>query len=197
MEDLENISQEDLEKIPVSNFRSRLFCGILYPEDESQSFAISLLNEKKYKCLYIVHDRAIDENGNPKKTHIHFILKFQNARYVSSLANEMKIKPNYLQELKNFNSYCAYLIHLDEPFKEKYLAEEVEGNLYTEFLTAINKADSEPLKVQKILKYINDYGYKLSRSKLLSWVCENGLYDVYRRGYSIFSDIIKQQDGYL
>lgn len=193
----EDLEQDTIEMLATENVRSRCFCGILYQEDESQNFAIKCLLENKYKCLYIVHDRDKNSKGEIKKAHIHFIIRFSNGRYLNTLAEELKIKPNYLQPCSSFNSYCTYIVHLDEPFKEQYLFEEVQGSLYNDFLQAINKVDTEVIKVQKIMKYITEYGYKLSRSKLLEWICSNSLYDVYRRGYQIFNDIIKQQDGLL
>lgn len=193
----DDIDKDIIEQLTVDNVRSRCFCGILYQEDESQEFAIKCLFENKYKCVYIVHDRDKNSQGELKKSHIHFIIRFSNGRFLNTLADELKIKPNYLQPCSSFNSYCTYIVHLDEPFKEQYLLEEVEGPLYNDFLQAVNKVDSEILKVQKILKYLEENDFHISRSKLLKWVCSNSLYDVFRRGYSIFNDMLKEKGGLL
>lgn len=181
----------------MADNRTRVVCGIIYPfEDESHKFAYSLLCENKYKSVFIVHDRDYDDDGNLKKSHVHFLIKFQNARSLDSVAKEMQIDVNYLQKCSSFNSYATYLIHLDEPLKTQYLPEEVCGNLYVDFLNALNKADTESLKVKKIIDYI--YNSEIMRlSYLVRWVCDNGLYDVFRRNYRMFKDIKDEKDGKL
>lgn len=179
----------------MADNRSRVVCGVIYPfEDESHKFAYSLLCENKYKCIFIVHDRDYDEEGKLKKPHVHFLIRFQNARSLDSVANEMKIEVNYLQKCSSFNSYATYLIHLDEPLKTQYLPEEVCGNLFVDFLNALNKADTESIKVKKIIDFI--YSKPLMKmSDLVMWVCENGFYDVFRRNYHMFKDVKLEKDG--
>lgn len=178
----------------VKRFRS--FAGILYLDDESMNNAVAMLHNNVYKCLYILHDRDIAENGELKKPHIHFILKFQNGRTISAVASEMQISENYIQGLSSFRSYCSYLIHMDEPSKAQYLPQEVCGSLFNEFLQVISKADDESTKVLKIIDYIYS-SPMLSISGLVQWVCTEGLYDVFRRSYTLFRDIKKEKDGFI
>lgn len=131
-----------------------------------------------------------------KKVHIHFIIKFQNPRFLESVAKELQIKPNYIQACSSFSSYSNYIVHFDEPFKEQYLPEEAFGCLYTEFLNCLNKADTEAIKVKKIIDYIYENSI-ISLKNLTIWICDNGLYDVFRRNYSLFRDIKFEKDGKL
>lgn len=176
--------------------RGRVIAGILYFDDETHKFAYEQLQKNIYKCLYIVHDRDLNEDGEIKKSHIHFVLKFTNARYKKSVAEDLKIEEHLLQVVTSFNSYCTYLIHLDEPMKAQYLPSEVCGNLYNDFLTILSKVDNENIKVLKIINYIYD-NQIMSIKSLVTWCCQNGLYDTLRRNYSMFRDIKNEKDGKL
>lgn len=193
----QDLPQDALEKINCENIKSRVFCGILYFDDESQNFAISCLATNKYNSVAIVHDACFNEDGEKKKNHLHFIIRFANPRYRFSVAEELKIKPNYIQSCSSFNSYCAYMVHLDEPFKTQYLPELAYGNLFNVFLKALNRVDDESIKVIKILNYINDSDLRTPFKDYLKWVCDNGLYDIYRRSYTMFRDIIFQKERWI
>lgn len=194
--DLE-IPREDLEKLEFEDVRSRCFCGILYPEDVTQHFAMFQLFKNTYKCVYISHNQDIDNDGNLKKEHIHFIIRFSNARYRNTVAKELKILPCYIQPCSSFNSYCTYILHIDEPFKHQYQVVDVQGSLFNDFLKAVQNVDSEQIKVMKIMRYLESLPLRTKRSDILTWICANSLYDTYKRGYSIFRDILNQKDGYL
>lgn len=175
--------------------RSCVFCGILYPDDESQQYAIECFRKGKYKVVYILHDRDLDEEGNLKKPHYHFIIRFCNQRFLSPVAKELQIQENYIQCCSSFASQSCYIIHIDEPLKAQYLAEEVEGNNLTEFYEAIEKKQNvEAFKVQKIIEYIHNHEL-LSYKQLVLWCCSNGFFDVLRRCYSIIKDIKLEKDG--
>ncbi len=194
---IQELAQEDIENVTCENCKSRVFCGILYFDDESQEFAIQCLAGNKYNSIAIVHDGCYTETGEHKKNHLHFIIRFANPRYRFSVAEELKIKPNYIQSCSSFNSYCAYMVHLDEPFKTQYLPELAYGPLFNAFLKALNRVDDESIKVMKILNYINDSDLRTPFKDYLKWVCDNGLYDTYRRSYTMFRDIINQREGRL
>lgn len=98
--------------------RSRLYSCVLYPEDKTQAHAIEQLKGSAYSAVGILHDKDIhinEETGEPiidpdtgkpqpKKPHYHFVIRFKNARYRSSLAKELQIQPNYLQKSSDFGS---------------------------------------------------------------------------------------------
>lgn len=194
----EDVQKDVLESMQFDNSRSRCYCGILYPfEDVTQHFAFTALMQGKYKCVFLLHDKDTNEDGTLKKQHLHFIIRFTNARERNSLAKELKIKPCYIQPCSSFNAYSIYMLHLDEPFKHQYDITEVGGTLYNDFLKAVQNVDNEQIKVKKILKFLEDLPLHSSRSYILKWICDNSLYDTYRRGYSIFRDILNQKDGYL
>ena len=95
--------------------KSRWLCGILYPDDnESHKKALSVILTK-YNSLAINHDKdtylfdVTDENGDIvhhkgdlKKPHYHFVVNFENARYISGFAKELGIEENVVQVCGSF-----------------------------------------------------------------------------------------------
>ena len=120
--------------------RSRVFVGVLYPEDETHSAAMRLLDENKYQYVGILHnqdtydkDDAKDMDGHragdPKKDHWHIVIKFTHAKSIHSLADELGIKPNYLQCCGNTTEAYRYLVHFGWEYKHQYDANECFGPL--------------------------------------------------------------------
>ena len=69
------------------------------------------LAPKKY-AISEVHDKDIDEDGNPVKEHIHVMLCFQNARSLKNVASILGDKPQYLEKWdERANNGFAYLVH--------------------------------------------------------------------------------------
>ena len=77
------------------------------------------LAPKKY-AISEVHDKDIDEDGNPVKEHIHVMLCFQNARSLKNVASILGDKPQYLEKWdERANNGFAYLIHATAGAKVK------------------------------------------------------------------------------
>lgn len=77
------------------------------------------LDPKKY-AISEVHDKDMDEDGNPVKEHIHVMLCFQNARSLKNVASILGDKPQYLEKWdERANNGFAYLIHATNGAKVK------------------------------------------------------------------------------
>ena len=77
------------------------------------------LAPKKY-AISEVHDKDMDEDGNPVKEHIHVMLCFQNARSLKNVASILGDKPQYLEKWdERANNGFAYLIHATSGAKVK------------------------------------------------------------------------------
>ena len=88
------------------------------------------LAPKKY-AISEVHDKDIDEDGNPVKEHIHVMLCFQNARSLKNVASILGDKPQYLEKWdERANNGIAYLVHATSGAKVKaqYSPEKVLAN---------------------------------------------------------------------
>ncbi len=170
----------------MPSFKSRVFCAILYDEDETHRNAINLIKEK-YNYALILHDKDEDENGNLKKPHYHVILKFENGRWSSALAESLKIGENYLEPCKKIKSALLYLIHFNDYDKYLYSVDDVKGPLKKELVKILSKeGKDEDTRICEIYKWINSQPKPLSVWSLSKFCYENGYWDVYRRSSSIF-----------
>ena len=70
----------------------------------------NVLAPKEYAV--ILHDQDISEDGTPAEAHLHAMLCFRNARYLSAVAKALGDKEQYVQKWDGeANNGHAYLIH--------------------------------------------------------------------------------------
>lgn len=190
----------------LSNIRSRVFVCLLYPEDASQGYAIQLLTNGTYQAVGILHDQDIQlddstgevkvdlETGHPalKKPHLHFVLRFKNAKYLVALARELSIEPNYLRPSSDFRAACRYLIHLDNPEKFQYSPDALIGPLVAQAQAAMDDT-TEDQKAVQILDLIESSGF-LTASQLIRLCAKQGRWSTLRRGGSWFINALHEHN---
>lgn len=70
----------------------------------------NVLNPKEYAV--ILHDQDISDDGTPAEAHLHAMLCFENARYISAIAKALGDEEQYIQKWNGkANNGHAYLIH--------------------------------------------------------------------------------------
>ena len=189
--------------------RSRLYSCVLYPEDESQAYAIERLQSGSYSAVGILHDKDVhldDETGEPvidpetgkpkpKKAHWHFVRRFKNARYRNSLAKELQIAPNYLQKSSDFGSAVRYLTHKDNQNKYQYSTDALVGSLVTQAIEAMDDS-SEGQRAIQILDFIASYDGVLSVSELIRSSALDGRWPDLRRGGQFFMAALSEHNDY-
>lgn len=192
--------------------RSRQFCLVLYEDDKTHMKAIKIIQDRFHHAL-IRHDMDIYENdvwkdgeivnkaGEFKKPHYHVVIKFENARYKSSLAKELGIEDNYIQLCTNVRSALLYLIHFRDYDKYLYKIEDVSGPLKSDLILFIAKEEKDENKrIADIHRWIKNQPRPLSVTKLSEWCYQNGYWDVFRRASSIFFKMLEeynyQKDGF-
>lgn len=109
------------------------------------------MEPKKYAL--IVHDKDVNDKGEPAEKHVHVMLTFENARSVNSIAKQLGDKPQYLQKWgKDEENGYAYLIHATTKSisKYQYPPEDVKANFnYLEEMRKITE------KVKKSIQTAN------------------------------------------
>lgn len=115
----------------------------------------------------IVHDKEVDENGNPKETDIHAMLCFRNARYIDAVAKILGDKPQYLKKWDaDANNGFAYLLHRTAKAraegKHQYDPSEVTANF--DFAALIQNIEQK----LDIKHYNAKNGVKFSVDELLN-----------------------------
>ena len=126
------------------------FIVIIYEDDENfdkQYFNLTQENE----AIWIRHDQDLDDEGNIKKAHYHFIVKMKNACTISALAKRFEVNENLIEPVKrSLNGSLKYLIHYGYDNKFQYDVNLVESNsqkLKRKFLDLVTKDVPEVDKV--------------------------------------------------
>lgn len=174
----------------MDKVKTRTYCMVLYPEEDmSHMFALNKLEKNGYSYCAIDHDKDIydefdkcaeDKLGTPKKKHTHVYLRLKSPRFAEPLAEELGIKPNYLQVCRDSKSALLYMIHDGYPNKYQYDLESVYGSLRFE-LSKLLVSEDEGSRVLKILDLLDSMPVPCTYRQLLVAVCNNGLYGDFRR----------------
>lgn len=150
----------------MEKFRSRNFCLVLYPEDETHAAAVLKLAQG-YKYLAVLHNRDVydaddtDDDtlvGTPKKEHWHIVLKFPQARWNNAVAKELGIAENYVQRCVSLDDYLVYMLHVELPHKAQYDKSEAFGTMVPELLLALQKVKTPDEKALEVIDIIDSLG---------------------------------------
>lgn len=181
--------------LPHVKVKSRSLMIVLYPE--SQQEAIDNIC-KNFSHVGMLHDKDVDDDGNLKKAHWHFVLRFNQARWSSGVAKELGIEDHF-ESTKSIPLACRYLCHLDDPDKYQYDPADAScsEDLSPIFFKAVLGHVSEESCVKAILDLIDSYQYPISYHFLLHKVLEFGLWADFRRSPSIFALYIQEHNQYL
>lgn len=143
--------------------RSHHYAIIIYPESISNDW-IERLNSLNIPCaISPLHDKDLQENGEPKKPHHHVLFAF---RSLKSLNQVLKICEflgisKYAEIVQDINSYHAYLTHKYDPQKAQYSETDIQ------YLNGFDPRDYKSLKELKaedrqilkdIQKFVKDNG---------------------------------------
>lgn len=179
------------------NKKSRAFAIVLYPQEDASHYSALIKICDFYQYAFIEHTKDIYEEdgedhvkGELKKSHIHVILKFDNARHKSKIAKELGINENYIQKA-NFVAYTRYLIHKDDPTKFQYEEKNIFTNIPKEVHSAITlKGDYKRNNTNIVLEYINNNRHT-SFYNLVMWAKENGQLEEISKNAYLYKNITR------
>lgn len=105
----------------------RSFLGILYPDAENYNCDEVLDRLKSFfpDWAYIVHDSDVNEEGELKKPHIHWVGR-RSACTLDFVASSLKIPENDIEFCRKFKRSIRYLVHKDSPSKFQYEVDKIE-----------------------------------------------------------------------
>ena len=181
----------------MSNDKSRAFALVLYPQEDSTHYSALLKITDLYEYAFIEHNKdkweeTKDEHkqGEQKKSHIHVILRFENARHKSKIAKELEIGEHYIQKA-NFVAYTRYLIHKDDPTKYQYNEKEIMTNIPEQVHSAITlKGDYKRQKSNLVLEYIQTNRHA-NFYTLTMWAKDNGHLDEVINNAYFYRNLLK------
>lgn len=169
--------------------QSRSFMGVVYPDSESYDCQ-EVLDRLKIvfdEWAYITHDMDVDEQGELKKAHIHWVGKRSPAP-ASTVANGLGLQAHEIELVKSWKYAVRYLIHMDHPDKYQYDPKSVVSNFDCQAVFA-EKNDS--MKSKKIYDYIM-MNPSVELEGLLQWCFENDLWGTFKSQWALWNFLLNK-----
>lgn len=173
----------------------REFNLVLYPENSEHMLTIMYLLQNRCMSVGILHDKdryaedVVDketgelkhQEGELKKKHYHFRVKFKNPRYISGVAKELGIEENLIQfGDRSFKSYCEYILHWKESGKYQYEASELVGSLAGEAKSILIEVP-KTLQFDSFVRFIDDFDGYVNYRNVYNFAFENGYVGAFLR----------------
>lgn len=164
----------------MADKKFRSFAGTLYPDSESYDCEtlLSTIRSKFIDWAYILHDKDVNENGELKKPHIHWVGR-ATPRCLSVVSNFLGLPENDIEVVKNFDNMVMYLIHLNDIDKFQYSADDVETNLPN--IGQLLRRQSEG----QIVKDLASAKMQKSWYDLVQYAVDIDSYDILRRNLGV------------
>lgn len=178
------------------NLRSKYWTLILYEESDTLKFNDYIdYIKQNYVFLFIKHDKDYNEIGEIKKPHYHFVLKFDNYKWLSALSGELGIPGNFLQPINSMNAILMYLIHFNQPEKFQYALNDVVGSsvLKNKLIKLIKSDALEEDKVLKLYDFISNSEY-ITLNELVKFALKNNIWSEFRRSSLIFIKLVEEHN---
>lgn len=181
-------------KSPKTIDKARNICMILYPlEDASHASALEYI-KGNYQYASITHDRDTLEEGTLKKSHVHVMCRFGQARHISAIAKELGLEDHYIHKCGSLEKYGRYLVHADDPDKAQYTLDQVEGDLRPLVAKALEHEKTEDEKVLALLDLLDSVPQVLTVTQFVKIACANGLYSEVRRNGFMMTKILEEHN---
>lgn len=184
----------------MNNKRFRNFTVVIYEDDpdfDRQAFNLSQEGE----TIYIRHDKDIDDEGNDKKPHYHYVLRLKEACTISALSKRIEVKENMIEPVKkSMNGCLKYLVHFGYDDKFQYNPEDVNGNsdkLKQRFLKLVTENVPEADKVETIEKFILNYspGEYIEWPVIGAYARKINMWDAFRRNSWYFTKLVDSHNA--
>ena len=183
----------------MADKKFRSFAGTLYPDSESYDCEtlLSTIRSKFIDWAYILHDKDVDDKGELKKPHIHWVGR-ATPRCLSVVSNFLGLPENDIEICKSFDNMVMYLIHLNDIDKFQYSPDDVETNLSN--IGQLLRRQSEG----QIVKDLASAKMQKSWYDLVQYAVDRDSYDVLRRNLGVirliweevlFADSKRLKDG--
>lgn len=162
-----------MEKIRNPPTKSKYFCAVLYPESstyDADKLIMSLAAEHLTFAVSPIHDKDVDDNGIPKKSHYHLLLSYTSATTLNNIKGWFKACGMPESDLHSVRvcasgvGYFRYLTHKDNPEKAQYNSDDIRvfndpDELFKKFSkTASDKID-DLVRIFQIVDELNTISF--------------------------------------
>lgn len=168
---------------------------VLYPDSLSYEYADVLMAccATFDKWAYITHNRDLDDDGVPIKDHTHFIGSREKSLTPESVSYMTGAPISALANIRFWRASVRYLIHMDQPEKAQYEKDDIKSNI--DLKQYLRNETDDDLQAERIFYFIKDNYTELTMPKLTAWVIENHLWAAYRRGFAVWSKLLRSVEN--
>lgn len=184
--------------------RTRNYVSILYPESAVKDWEHVLAAHCIKSFISPLHDKDINPDGTPKKPHYHIVLAFngvktkEQAQAIFNTIGAINCQP-----VNDLVGYCRYLIHMDNPEKYQYSANDVKSLCGADWSETIKTSADRYKALSDICDYVaskNIVSYSVLidslRTENYQWfkvACDN---TIFLKEYLKSKDWTNNRDGY-
>ena len=134
-----------------------------------------------------MHDKDFNDDGTQKKSHYHVYGKLDTPRTPQSVANALGVGVASLRAVSSWRGAVRYTVHLDNPNKHQYSADDVVANFELAKLLTVD----DDVQAARIFSFINS-SHCTTVSELTAWAFANGCYPALRRGFAVWSRLLSE-----
>lgn len=157
---------------------------ILYKDDALYNEVIKKLEE--YEYAKITHNLDVNDDGTIKKEHTHIVIKTSQIS-LSTLAQHLQIKENYIAIKRNLKFAVRYLWHKDQPLKHQYPYEAVETN-NKKWLDWYGEGE---ISARTVIEAMEENRPQTFR-ELCYMLSDLGLFGTFRQAQTLFLEVWKE-----
>lgn len=167
--------------------QGRVFQGVIYPDSDTYDCqsVLFLLPDVFVEYAYILHDKDVDEQGELKKAHYHWLGTRSSPVALSTIAKQLGVPQNSVEFARSYRAFLRYMIHADDPSKFQYSPDAVQGVFKKYFLTG----DSERALVLSAIDRIQSCEIRTVQG-LAAFAVEQNDWPSFRRNYSLLKDLL-------
>lgn len=139
----------------MKRITGRTWAFVIYPDSLPDNYEEIILNTGLPMAISPLHDKDINPDGTPKKTHFHVIIYYENATTFNNVKQNVTdlLKGTIPIKLESMRGMYRYHLHLDNP--EKYQYDDRDRKFYNGF--DIDMASKlTKTEINKIIRLIND-----------------------------------------
>lgn len=105
--------------------RGRNFAFVQKVENMPEKWP-EIVKAKLIPMAYVLHDKDVNEAGEPVEAHVHFFVYFAGKRAASGVVEMFsELNIGYAEKIECKNAYLAYMLHINEDNKHHYAYDEM------------------------------------------------------------------------
>lgn len=132
-----------------TDVRARAWTFIVYPESAAENWREVLDGFRVPWACSPLHDKDVNADGTPKKSHWHVLLSFGGKKsYTQVTAITLAVDGTIPQVCHDQKGMVRYFSHRDNPEKAQYMASDIEGRCGFDLEEYLKPSAAESMRLQ-------------------------------------------------